>query len=313
VSATANDIAVLARTRWGIRAAQRLAQAGRTIALVATSESETFYNCQVSDYAEFATSIGARFIDCSGGAQNLHQTLAESSCSIAISVNWPRVFDDKIIKVFPLGIINAHAGDLPRYRGNACPNWAILNDESCIGLCAHLMEADAVDSGPVILREHFPLTTSTYITEVYVWLDQRVPVILASAAEQLLQGGVPKPQLVDPQLGLRCYPRRPEDGRIDWRKASISVHRLIRASSRPFAGAFSFLENEKRVTIWRASMYSHPEPFCAMPGQVMLRVAESVVVACGEGCLLLEEVEVEGLSQKDSSRILQRSLRARFT
>jgi methionyl-tRNA formyltransferase len=308
------SIAVLARTRWGLDAAQKLAQAGGTISLVATSRAEEFYGCGVSEYQEFAQQTHAKFLDASKlSPENLATALLGSGAEVAISVNWPHLLGKEIINALPLGIINAHAGDLPRYRGNACPNWAILNGEPYVGLCAHLMEPDALDSGPVIMREYLPLSDDSYIGDVYAWLDERVPAILQSAAEQRLRGTQATPQLSDPELALRCYPRRPEDARIDWRAPAGAVHRLIRASSRPFSGAFGFMEDGRRVTIWRAAIYAHPEPFCAVPGHIMLRADSGVVVACGKGCLRLDEVEVEGLSAEDSRLALGRSLRARLS
>jgi methionyl-tRNA formyltransferase len=308
------SIAVLARTRWGLDAARQLAQAGRTINVVATSAAEEFYRCGANEYQIFAQQTDANFIDASKlSPEELATALLGSGADVAISVNWPHLLNQEIISAFPLGIINAHAGDLPRYRGNACPNWAILNGEAHIGLCAHLMQADSLDSGPVMVREYFPLTDDTYIGDVYAWLDQRVPAVLAIAAEQLLQGARATPQPLDPKLALRCYPRRPQDGRIDWRAPADTVHRLIRASSRPFSGAYAFLEDGRRVTVWSAAIYAHWEPFCAVPGHIMLRADSGVVVACGEGCLLLREVEVEGLSKQESQTTLRRSLRARLS
>jgi methionyl-tRNA formyltransferase len=224
------------------------------------------------------------------------------------------VLGEDVIGSFPLGVVNAHAGDLPRYRGNACPNWAILNGEKRIGLCVHMMTPDEVDAGPVVARDYLPVDDETYIGDVYEWLDKRIPLLLSESVSALLQGSAtPVPQPSNPQAGLRCYPRKPEDARIVWREPASAILRLIRASSRPFEGAFAQTADARRVTIWRASAFVHAGPFCAVPGQIMLRTPQGPVIACGDGGILLTSFELDGLSPEQSKAELMRSVRARLS
>jgi methionyl-tRNA formyltransferase len=307
-------VAVLARTRWGVEAGRCLAQAGIPIRLVATARAENFYNCGEAEYAKLARDTGAAFVNTStASSDDLNAAIRECKCALAISVNWPTVLNGEFIGHFSLGILNAHAGDLPRYRGNACPNWAILNGESGVGLCVHFMEPDALDSGPVVLRDGLPIGANTYVGDVYDWLDRRIPKLLTEAALGVLRKTLtPVSQQNEQSHALRCYPRRPEDGRINWNAPAEIVHRLIRATSHPFAGAYAFSENGRRVTVWRASVFEHPGSFCAVPGQLMARAGGCPVVACGEGCLLIEDVTVDGCESQDALSDLSKSLRARL-
>jgi len=307
-------IAVLGRTKWLIDAADALRVRGHEIVLVATARSESYYNCEISSFEALAESCDAKYLGAKAtfDAGACHAITA-SNPDLAISVNWPTVIDKDIIKIFPHGIFNAHCGDLPRYRGNACPNWAIINGEDRIGLCIHLMDPGALDSGPVVARSYLAADDETYITDVYKWLDSTIPMLMVEAVEGVVAGRIqPVPQPEDASLALRCYPRRPEDGRIDWRSPATTVQRLIRASSKPFDGAFTTMEGGARLTVWKASVFKPGSPFSAVPGQVMLRSGENIVVACGEGCLLVEECEVEGLRLSESNAIIARSLRQRF-
>lgn len=72
-----------------------------------------------------------------------------------MSLNYSSIISQKVIDLFPLGILNAHGGDLPKYRGNACQAWAILNGETKIGLCIHSMIGGEVDNGNIIDRKIF--------------------------------------------------------------------------------------------------------------------------------------------------------------
>ncbi len=296
-------------------AARQLTEAGVPIGLVATARDESFYNCPAAAFETFAHEIGAPYLFAPKlNNDNGTRLLRDAGCDIAISVNWPTLIGANAIAAFPKGILNAHAGDLPRYRGNACPNWAILNGEPHVGLCIHLMEPGQVDSGPVVRRDRLAIDDATYITDVYAWLDQHVPTLLAEAAQLLLAGaGEPEPQPTGPSLALRCYPRRPEDARLDWRQSAAHLHKLVRASSTPFVGAFCLNESGRRVTVWRAEVFAHPGPFSAVPGQIMFIDDGAPVVACGEGCLKLTSVEVAGVpDQNDVQHILTRSVRARL-
>lgn len=307
-------IAILGRTRWLISTADACATAGHTIVAVATTRSESFYRCGTDDFAALAKRTGADYLGkVSLSLPEVQARLATTGADIALSINWPTIVGAEVIDLFPLGIVNAHCGDLPRYRGNACPNWAILNGDPHIGLCAHKMAPDAVDAGPILLKDYFPVSVNTYIGDIYAWLDGRIPTLLAAAIDGLARGTVtPIPQPTDPALALRCYPRRAEDGRIDWRLNVEAVHRLVRASSRPFDGAFTCLEDGRQVKIWRASPFIHPQAFCAVPGQVMLQVEGDPVIACGEGALRLEEVEIEALQSDEAKALIGKSLRARL-
>ena len=167
---------------------------------------------------------------------------------------------------FEYGIINAHAGDLPRYRGNACPNWAIINNESNVGLCLHLMEANSLDSGPILMKKYYKLTQHTYIGDIYEWMGTMILscLVTLSIIFKIQKGLELQQQSLHPGDWLRCYPRRPEDSKIDWQRDADYIS-FIRASSHPFQGAFTFLEGQQRLTVWRADIFQHTGEFLACP------------------------------------------------
>ena len=307
-------VALLGRTRWLIAAGDALREAGHEIVAVATARDEPFYHCGPADFTALAKrSEAADFGVVSLADPTVREGLAKQQADVAVSVNWPVVVGAETIDIFPYGVVNAHCGDLPRYRGNACPNWAIINNEDRIGLSAHMMEPGELDAGAILLKDYLLIDDNTYIGDVYAWLDRRVPMLLAEAITGLANGSLsPEAQPKDPSLALRCYPRRPEDAKISWVRPVADVHRLIRASSRPFSGAFAELEDGRPLTIWRARPFEHLMPFCAVPGQIMFFSSDGPVVACGAGALLLEEFQVQGASIEESKIFFGRSVRARL-
>jgi UDP-4-amino-4-deoxy-L-arabinose formyltransferase/UDP-glucuronic acid dehydrogenase (UDP-4-keto-hexauronic acid decarboxylating) len=304
-------LAVLGRSEVLIAAARAAMSAGHQIVLVGTCKAEQYYAADEKDFERLASEAGAPyFCDPAINEPRIVQQITNSGAEIAISWNWRTRIGAAAIAALRHGILNAHAGDLPRYRGNACPNWAILRGESEIGLCVHAMIPDEIDAGDVLVREKMPISEDTYIEDVYAWICSRVPAMFAKALNDIAAGTDKRePQSDDSTHWLRCYPRRPEDGLIDWGNDAETIHRLVRASSRPMAGAYTSLEGS-RVIIWRASIDRHPGPFAAVPGQVLYGVGGDPVVACGDGVLRLTEVEVEGTTD-GRARILK-SLRQRL-
>jgi methionyl-tRNA formyltransferase len=306
-------IALLGRTRDLLTTGKKLVEDGHVITAVATAKSEGYYNCGEGEFEEFARANGAIFL--MGAAINNQSAIDDfrrSGAEIGLSINWPILLKAAVCEVFRFGVINAHAGSLPRYRGNACPNWAIINGEDKIGLTLHRMDPDRLDSGPILMSEELGLSDTTYIQDVYRWMSQRIPEMYRALVVGLQDGSCgPVPQSENPGEWLRCYPRRNEDARICWENRAEEIHRLIRASSRPLDGAFCYVEGADEVRILRARIKEHEGPFVAIPGQIISRGEKGPVVACGEECLELTEIEIVSPNAEDVAKKL-RSLRTRL-
>lgn len=301
-------IAVLGRTRMLRDAAALLHSQGHEIVFVATAKAAAEETVGPEDFRKLALQVGCQYVE--GLLLSEPHILAQLSAAraeLGISMNWPGMFGADVLSRLGRGLINAHGSDLPKYRGNACPNWAILMGEHEVGLTLHMIEAEGLDTGPVVLKKFHPLTCDTYIGDVYDWLYKAVPGAFSEAVALMANPGfTPAPQPT--QGAIRAYPRRPEDSRIRWRENAEQIHRLIRASSRPFAGAFCYYEASERVSVYRATPVSLPFRIVAVPGQVLQFDAQGVVVACGEATALrLDAYETA------SGIALPRRLRGRFT
>jgi UDP-4-amino-4-deoxy-L-arabinose formyltransferase/UDP-glucuronic acid dehydrogenase (UDP-4-keto-hexauronic acid decarboxylating) len=305
--------AALGRTRWLFDAISVARSRGHHCVLIATAAASPEYTVKEGDFERLAKEIECLYLyDARLDKPEHLAALGRCGAEIAISVNWPTLIGKAVRDRFPLGVLNAHAGDLPRYRGNACPNWAILNGEPEVTVSIHEM-VDELDAGAVFVQDRFPLSEDLYIGDVYRWLDATFPALLAKALDGLEKGTLqPKPQPTDPDRSLRCYPRQPEDGLIDWRLPARQIARLVRASAEPFAGAYTFLDG-RLVRVWRAKAGTLPHPSCGVPGQVVQRdpAAGTVAVLTGEGVLIMEEIATEEQG-RGSAAVLVRSTRLRF-
>lgn len=304
-------VAILGRTEILYETVLLLQQAGHEIAVIVTAKAAPEYVLDQSDFAKLAQELGVPFF-IEPRLSRIHQDLAVLHADIAVSVNFPLVISQDTIDMFPLGILNAHGGDLPFYRGNACQAWAILNGEEEVGLCVHKMIGGELDNGDIITRDYLPINELTKVTEIWQWMMNRIPALFLDALNLLAAqpNFVLESQPKSTSPGSRCYPRRPEDGRITWNSSARHVLRLINASNRPYSGAFCEFEGVK-VTVWDASLEDDGEMFYAVPGQITKIDSAGVVVACGEGKIRLRVVEIEGNIQTASEVV--RSIRQRFS
>ena len=284
-------IAIIGRTEILFDTAQRLHAAGHKISLVVTASESSEYRCTATDFARMADGMGARFFNNLAVADVAAAIAAEGPIDVAVSMNFPSILPDAVIEQFPLGVLNAHGGDLPRYRGNACQAWAILSGEERIGLCIHRMIGGELDSGDIIARDYLPVRLDTTITQVWGWMLKRIPVLYEQAIDRLESNPayVLERQSKNPKEALRCYPRIREDGRIDWTRPAVDIVRLVNASTRPYAGAFCSYEAEELI-VWSASLVEEFEQCLAVPGQVTHIGDGFVEVAAGIGKVRVDEV-----------------------
>ena len=287
-------IGIIGRTEILYKTALLLKESNYDIAHIVTSREAPEYTKTSEDFHLLAEEWGVPFVHTPRISEQI-EFIQESPADIGVSINYSGIIPQSVIDCFPLGILNAHGGDLPRYRGNACQAWAILNGEDSIGLCIHRMIGSELDSGDIIGRDYLPIDHTTKITAIYEWFSDRVPQMFLRAVQTLQQDPkfILERQSIDTKDALRCYPRRPEDGQIDWSKGALDVLRLINASNKPYAGAFCEFEGEKMI-IWDSELVDDQENYCAVPGQVTHIGSDNIEVACGEGKLKLFTVEVGG-------------------
>ena len=294
--------------------AELLMKRGHEISLIVTAKAAPEYTRTEEDFRTLAERLDSPFVYTAHIAETLETIRSLASVNVAVSINYPGVIPSEVIDLFPLGILNAHGGDLPRYRGNACQAWAILNGEERVGICVHKMVGGELDNGDIVTRDYHPLTAETTITEIYDWMASRTPDLFAQALDLLAADPayVLERQSQNSADALRCYPRKPVDGYIDWNKSAVEILRLINASTKPYAGAFTYHKGE-RMRIWSARMGVLPCPSCFVPGQILWKNEDgSVAVGTGDsGVLLLDMVQKE-TGEPCKAVEMVRSLRERF-
>lgn len=306
----APKILAIGRSRFLFDSIEYLLSRGFDIQGIVTAEAYEEYDIKAQDFENLARRAGIPCLIVNDVLDDrIISLIREQRIQIGISVNWKYKLPKSFLDRFPCGILNFHLGSLPDYKGNATVNWAILNGEDHIYANVHRMEAE-LDAGDVLARERIPITQESYVADIIKQAEMILPKLYESAIDTALT----KPDYAvvrGSTAGLRCYPRAPEDGQIDWKDSVEQAHRMVRASSRPYAGAFSFL-NGKKVIIWRAEKVVPENAYLALPGQIVDfdKDRKTVSVACRDGFLVLQEIELDGEVICPSDQI--KSIRTRF-
>ena len=283
-------IALIGRTKFLLNTGKYLLKKGVKIELIITSKNAEHDNIKSKDFQKFAKISDAKFLYVENiNSDEIKTILEKMKLDLGVSVNNPLLIKKEIIKQFKFGIINAHAGDLPRYRGNACPNWAIINNEKNIGITIHFM-TEELDAGDIIIKNRFKINEKTKILDFYTYAEKEIPKMFFESIEKIKTKKINFKKQNKKNI-LRTFPRNKSDGKIDWDKNVKYIDRLIRVSGKPFFGAYTYFKSFKLI-INKAEIKKVGFKFYAEPGQIVERNKNdgSVSVACKDGCIIIQEI-----------------------
>ncbi|MBS9438074.1 bifunctional UDP-4-amino-4-deoxy-L-arabinose formyltransferase/UDP-glucuronic acid oxidase ArnA [Photorhabdus noenieputensis] len=206
------------------------------------------------------------------------ERIRELKPDVIFSFYYRDMLSEDILSLASIGAFNLHGSLLPKYRGRAPINWAILNGEVETGVTLHKMVLKP-DAGDIIAQHKVAIAE----TDTALTLHGKI----REAAEKLLDQVLPQikavtyPAIPQDESQATYFGRRTaEDGEIDWRKSATEINNLVRAVTEPYPGAFTFL-GERKITIWRASPLNKTHD--KQPGTVLS--VDPLIIACGEGAL----------------------------
>jgi methionyl-tRNA formyltransferase len=242
-------------------------------------------------FAEIAARLGATLIETAD--VNSPETIAavrEVDPDLIFVVGWSQLVLDEFLGLPRHGVFGMHPSLLPRHRGRAAIPWAILSGLARTGVTLFEITDGTADSGPIVGQIEVPLAPDETAATLYERVTAAHLELVRRHVPQLLDGSAPRvPQ--DTRRASVWPKRSPTDGIIDWETRAPYLHDWVRAQTRPYPGAFTYLGEEKLV-VWRARPVPLDEE--APAGTVVGREGDDAIVACGEGGLVLEEVEGAG-------------------
>ena len=216
------------------------------------------------------------------------QLFASHDADVAVVVAYGRILPDEFLRAPRRGCINVHFSLLPKYRGAAPANWAIVNGETETGVTTMFIEP-TLDTGPILMQSKTDIGERETAPELMQRLAEIGAALLSQTLAQLDEI-TPRPQN-DAEATFAPILKK-EDGQIDWSQNAADIERRIRGLQ-PWPNAYTSLHS-KRVTIWRAEQIQMAPRYPPV-GKVVHAFGDHLVVGCGEHTLLeLIEVQPEG-------------------
>lgn len=288
---------------FGARALAALLARGERVVAVVTHADDPSEGAWFESVAELARARRVPvFAPPSPDAPGLLETLRALEPDVLLSVWYRRLLGAPLLGLPRVAALNVHGSLLPRYRGRAPVNWAVLHGETEAGATLHVMTARA-DAGDIVDQEAVPIGPDDAAAEVQARVCSAAVTILGRQLEALLGGTAPRrPQ--DAAHATTFRRRHPDDGAFEWSRPARAIHDLVRAVSHPYPGAFTTLGG-RRLFVWR-TREGDWSANGTVPGEMRV-IDDRLYVACGDGRWLeVVRAQLEGEPERDGAELARR-------
>jgi methionyl-tRNA formyltransferase len=212
---------------------------------------------------------------------------------IVLVVGWTQLLKEPLLRTPRVAALGFHASLLPKYRGRAPVNWAIINGETETGNTMIVL-APGADEGDIVAQRRIPIGPQDTCGSIYKRVGETAAEMLREVLPLIRQGRMPRRPQDDDQSSVMPR-RRPEDGGIDWAKSSRQLHDWVRALTHPYPGAFTLYRqggDHRRLWVWRAASVERTGNYPV--GTVTCDAGGWPVVATHDGGLRLLSVQIDG-------------------
>ncbi len=223
------------------------------------------------------------------------ETFRSHAADIAVVVAYGRILPDSFLRAYRHGAINVHFSLLPKYRGAAPVNWAIVNGETETGVTTMKMDS-GLDTGDILLQTSTPIGSGENSVDVMDRLSYLGAELLAETLYELdrIQ---PREQMHENATFAPLM--RKEDGRVDWEMTADEISNRVRGFQ-PFPTTFTSFRGA-RLTIWNVSVEEISDtPVSGTPGSILAAAGDQFMIQCGDRTLLrISEAQPEGKRRMD--------------
>jgi methionyl-tRNA formyltransferase len=264
----------------GARCLQVLLDGGVEVKLVVTHADDPGERVWFASVEKLARSRSLAVLVDPAGAE-LERRVRAAAPEFIFSFYYRRMLPPALLALARRGAYNMHGSLLPRHRGRAPVNWAVLLGDAETGATLHEM-VEKPDAGRIVDQQAVPIGPDDLAIDVFRRVTDAADAVLRRSLPRLV-AGTAQLRVQDLARGSYHGGRRPEDGRIDWSKGALEIHNLVRAVAPPYPGAFSE-EGGRRRMILRTRV----EPARrAQPGRLgPWREGDAWFADCGDGKVL---------------------------
>jgi len=274
---------VLAYHNIGCIGIKALLQNGFDIAAVFTYRDDPKENVWFDSAAELAASLNIPVF----APDNINhpiwvERIREMAPDILFSFYYRDIIRQPILDIPPKGCLNLHGSLLPAYRGRCPINWVLINGEKETGVTLHYM-TPRPDDGDIVGQKKIFISDDDTAKTLHEKASNATADLLVEILPKIKSNTAPR---IPQNHSAASYygGRRPEDGEIVWTKTAAEVRNLVRALTRPYPGAFSYLRDRKCL-FWSVKETSYKQADKA-PGTILS--ADPLVIACGKGAVQAE-------------------------
>ncbi|MDR1240765.1 MAG: methionyl-tRNA formyltransferase [Oscillospiraceae bacterium] len=221
------------------------------------------------------------------------EILSEINPDFIVVAAYGKILPEGVLNIPKISCINVHGSILPKLRGAAPIQWAILNGETQTGITIMKMDS-GMDTGDILFQRKTPVNETETAGELMARLADIGAELLVESLEKIIELGEINKFRIKQNDSLATYSKiiKKENGIIDWRESAVKISRLVRAMN-PWPVAFTFLD-DKIFKIHKANILKENN-LCGDCGELSSR--DPAIVCCGKDVLELIEVQIEGKKQ----------------
>lgn len=242
-------------------------------------------------------------------ATQAQEIAASSVPDVIFCCGWRTLFPHELLTAAPRGVVAAHDSLLPRLRGFAPSNWALLLGHEEMGVTLFRM-SPGMDEGEIYFQNSISVKSSNTLDQLTDQIAELTVVLFDKYLDSVRDGDLIATPQANDTATYTCS-RNPEDGEIDWSSPTHDIVNLIRALGPPGPGAFTYY-NRRILRILKATVIAAPHHYEGrIPGRVVAVCGDSIEVLSGDGVVRIEEVESDIYGICSPTKLIK-SVRARL-
>ena len=221
---------------------------------------------------------------------------------LIVVVAYGKILPQEFLDIPRYGCVNVHGSLLPKYRGAAPIQWAVLNGDHTTGITTMFMDA-GMDTGDMILRVETPIDYEETTGQLWARMAKLGANLLIETMNRI--SSVTDNRFIEnvaqlkSEIGARkqgddytMAPMLSKDmALIDWSKSANEIHNLVRGLD-PIMGAYTYI-NGKKLKIWKTYTRITSEKYAMTPGEILDITPDGILVQTGEKTILIQEVQAE--------------------
>lgn len=229
------------------------------------------------------------------------EKLREYQADIMVVIAFGQILPKEILEMTPYGCVNVHASLLPKYRGAAPIQWAVINGETVSGVTTMQMD-EGLDTGDMLLKTEIVLDEKETGGSLHDRLAKEGAKLCVETLKQLEAGTiVPEKQGESPTEYAKMLDKHM--GEINWNQKADDIERLIRGLN-PWPSAYTTWK-DKTMKIWAADCEEDLQTANAVPGEVIRVTKTDFAVKTGAGNLIIKELQIPGKKRMDAASFMR--------